>query len=293
MAQRSIPLHKYAATGILANLVKSRRFQHTEWSMRKGIIAVAALVLIAVVGWIVFDYRGRLNEQALDDEALTGANMPNHSDGFARQQNTTQPLASRMNIPAGLIEEFKNREGLRALNHVPIAYYGIVVDEIGTPLTGTRVKWSIAYNNGSKEGYKSGEVMADAEGKFSITGEEGKSLSVFPERTGYRFVATNGGAIYSHLWPISERHIADAARPVHLTMWKVRRAEPLIRIDQQFKLPPNQGPIFVDLVRGLIADNAGDLKLIVERSRGPLSKTDPADWSLQIEAIGGGILSVP
>jgi hypothetical protein len=256
---------------------------------------IAFLFLMPIFWFSISHWRGA-NRQSPENDAMIGTNV---SGRQVTRPSKPEPIGlirqigSNIGISRHPTKESAYREGLGTLNHVPIEYYGLVVDETGKPLPGALVKWSVAYKNGLQEGYKTGEVTADAQGRFSIKGESGKSLNVYPERAGYRFVATNGGAIYSHLWSAEQRYSPDPTNPVRLTMWKIRAGEKLLRLDRQFKASANQMPIFVNLVQGTITEKDADIKLTVVRPPGTLSKQHPADWSLQIEAVGGGLVRVP
>lgn len=264
--------------------------------MKKLARVFVAFLLLLLIGWFSVRHWRNVNEESTGNEAATPTSLP--SNGVARSSRAgpieiVREIGSNVGILPPPNKETTYREGLKNLNHVPIEYYGIVVDETGQPLPDTQVKWSVAYKDGFQEGHKTGKVATDAQGRFAITGVSGKSLSVFPERTGYRFVATNGGAIYSHLWSADQRHSPNPTNPVRLTMWRIKAGEKLFRLDRQFKVSVNQAPIFLNLVKGTIAEKDADIKLTIVRSPGTLSKQSPADWSLQIEVVDGGILQVP
>ncbi len=181
-----------------------------------------------------------------------------------------------------------DRIGLRSLNQVPIEYYGIVVDEAGVPLHGTTVNWSVA--NGLGPSHRPGSTVSDSQGRFSIKGVRGKGLSAIPERTGYRFVATNGGAIYSYLWPKAERHVPDPQKPVVLTMHKWKGGEPLVRIEYKtFRIWPTNTEIRLDLVRGMMVSELGDLILRIPRPPEMASTNQGVRWAVELASEGGGI----
>jgi hypothetical protein len=168
----------------------------------------------------------------------------------------------------------------------------MVVDQDGNPLPQTRVKWSVAYNDGTMSGHKNGEVATDSTGHFSITGQKGKSLSVIPDRQGYKFIATNGGGIYSQMWPASERHAPNRRMPEILTLWKLQGAESLIKFDKLFIFPTNADSIRIGLTTGEQVAEGGDLKVTIQKNPGEATKSNPQDWSLIVEPLDGGIREV-
>jgi len=70
------------------------------------------------------------------------------------------------------------------LLRMPITFYGKVVDDRdGTPIAGASVgfRWS----NMSPDRSSTSEMVADEQGKFTISGIKGGSLSVYPGKKGY------------------------------------------------------------------------------------------------------------
>jgi hypothetical protein len=115
-------------------------------------------------------------------------------------------------------------------------------------------------------------------------------LSAIPERTGYRFVATNGGAIYSYLWRKEERHIPDPQKPVVLTMHKWKGGEPLVRIEYKtFRIWPTNTEIRLDLLRGTMVPERGDLILRIQRPPDVASTNQVVRWAVELAGEGGGI----
>lgn len=184
------------------------------------------------------------------------------------------------------------REGLRNLNHVPIDYYGTVVDQDGNPLPQTLVKWSIAYNDGLLAGHKNGETVTDTKGCFSIVGQFGEALSVIPERTGYKFIATNGGGVYSLMWPKEQRFVTNSDKTEILTLWKLKGGESLVRLSKNFRFSHTNAPFRIDLVRGLIVHDGGDFLVKVVRPLGVVSISRRAAWNVELAAVEGGIQQV-
>ena len=49
-------------------------------------------------------------------------------------------------------------------------------------------------------------------------------------------------------------------------------------------------PIFFDLLAGKVVQTGGDIQMTVNRMPGALSGRNRIDWSLQVEAVDGGII---
>lgn len=257
--------------------------------MKKIAITFVVFLILIGIAWFSITRWHRATDRSPKNESTIPTNLTGTNPGPLA---VIRQIGSNIGLPLSPSKESQYREGLRDLNHVPIEYYGFVADEIGTPLPSVQVKWSVAYKDGRREGHKTGNVTTDAQGRFSITGELGQSLSVFPEKTGYRLVATNGGAIYSHLWPAEQRHHSDPTNPVRLTMWKLRGAEPLIMISKTLQFVGGDRPVLLDLLTGTPVESGGDLALRINRPSERLSPENRHDWSLKIEALNGALQRV-
>jgi len=63
-----------------------------------------------------------------------------------------------------------------------------------------------------------------------------------------------------------------------------------VGIDQHYKLHYTNAPINFDLLTGQIVPTGGDIKLTVSRSPGIMSGRNRLDWSVQVEAVDGGVM---
>jgi hypothetical protein len=67
-------------------------------------------------------------------------------------------------------------------------------------------------------------------------------------------------------------------------MWKLQGAEPLVGIDQHYKLSLAGTPIDFDLLAGKVVPADGDIKMTGSRQSG-------GDvWNVQVEPINGGLM---
>jgi len=65
--------------------------------------------------------------------------------------------------------------------------------------------------------------------------------------------------------------VPDQNNPTVIKMWKLQGAEPLVNINQHYKLHYTNAPINFDLLAGKIVPAGGDIKLTVTRSPGIMS----------------------
>jgi hypothetical protein len=178
------------------------------------------------------------------------------------------------------------KEGLAVLNDVPIAFYGKLEDQFGSPVVSAQVAASIRIYNGVQSTVQRFSVTSDANGFFQIKAGKGESLGVVPSKEGYVLATTSTYFKYSYMYP--DHFTPDQGNPTVIKMWKLQGAEPLVGIDQHYKFHYTNGPIYFDLIAGKIVPSGGDLKIKVNRPDGIISQQHPQNWSIQFEVIDGG-----
>ena len=109
-----------------------------------------------------------------------------------------------------------------------------------------------------------------------------------PQKDGYTLASTETEFKYSYMY--KDHFTPDKNNPTVLKMWKLQGAEPLVGIDQHYKLHYTNAPINFDLLTGQIVPTGGDIKLTVSRSPGIMSGRNRLDWSVQVEAVDGGVM---
>jgi hypothetical protein len=182
------------------------------------------------------------------------------------------------------------KEALALLNNENVVLYGKVTDQFDAPVAGAEVSGSIQVNDGTRVGADPVRLVTDSNGMFSISGYTGKALGITVKKPGYVMATTNTRFVYSHLWSEAEQHNADPNNPAIIKVWKLQGAEPLTGIDQRYKFRYTGEPVSVDLLAGKIVPAGGDIKITVSRSAGVVSERTLQDWSVQIEAVNGGLI---
>jgi len=179
---------------------------------------------------------------------------------------------------------------LAALNDEQVVLYGRVIDQSDSPVGGATVVGSIQVNNGTRVGADAISLSTDANGLFTISGYTGKALGIKITKPGYVMATTNTRFVYSLLWPEAERHVPDPNNPVVFKMWKLQGAEPIVGIDQRYKLQVTDAPIIFDLLTGKIVPSGGDIQITVRRPQGGISERSQQDWGVLVTAVDGGII---
>jgi hypothetical protein len=189
------------------------------------------------------------------------------------------------------VEEGKNqrmREILAEANDVPIIFYGRLEDQFSNPVAGAEITGTTAINNGTQVGANRVVVTSDNNGFFQLNAGNGESLGIMPRKTGYAPATTGTEFNYSHL--AAGYYVPDPNSPTVIKMWKLQGAEPLVGINQHYKLPYTSTPINFDLLAGKIVPEGGDIQLTVNRAAGVISGRNRLDWGVQVAAVNGGVM---
>lgn len=163
----------------------------------------------------------------------------------------------------------------------PIDFYGRVVDQHGQPVAGAKVNliWSAIGKTPERT------LLSDVEGRFEITGIQGKRLSVIVSAPGYKEGSTcNQSFEYSAFWePFF--HVPDKNNPTLFRLWKFEDAEPLYFWNKLKKMSVDGQKVWFDTKTGKFGAT-GDVAFSTKR--GTTYAPRQFDWSLMIEAAPGG-----
>jgi hypothetical protein len=198
------------------------------------------------------------------------------------------PAAANMVAPATPDKGEQIKEGLAKLNDMPIAFYGRLEDQFGSPVVGAKIAASIRIYNGVQSTVERSSVICDANGFFQVKGGNGESLGLWPSKEGYTLATTGTEFKYSYMY--ADHYAPDPNNPTIIKMWKLQGTEPLVDISKEYKLPFTDAPIFFDLVAGKIVPTGGDIKIKVNRPSGEVSEHNPQKWSIDFEIVDGGFI---
>lgn len=261
--------------------------------MRRKQIAIVSLIFVLVVVALFAWYeRTRLaSSKAFDDvSGQVRSDLTNSLSGQVSSTNLPKPKSSRGISPEPPSKVDLAKEGLGSLNDKEIVFYGKVIDQSDAPVSDAAIAGSIQINDGARSGVDRVSGVSDAKGMFVISGHKGKALGVNVSKSGYVVATTNTWFVYSALWPEAERHVPNPASPVMFRMWKLQGAEPLVSINQHYKVHFTNGPAIFDLVTAKTVPHGGDVKITLIRPDGIISQQSPQDWSVLVEAVEGGLI---
>jgi hypothetical protein len=268
-------------------------FQHKRSMKIRGSIllfvaAVAMLIVLAL--WF-----GKKRQVEIPSNVLTGTNTAS-SEAIATSTSAgapSRPTASSVSAMTNTTTSpqdkgGKIKEGLAVLNDVPIAFYGRLVDQFGSPVVGAQITASVRVYNNVQSTVEHLATVSDGNGMFQIKGGKGESLGIMPKKEGYVLATTETHFNYSYMY--SGHFTPDQGNPTVIKMWKLQGAEPLVGINQNYKLHYTSTPIYFDLLTGKIVPVGGDIKITVNRPAGNVSEHNPQDWGFMIEVVNGGLI---
>lgn len=181
-----------------------------------------------------------------------------------------------------------------ALNHNPIEFYGLALDQFGEPVSGAEVIGSVLYNTGVKSGRKVASSTTDAGGYFRFSELEGQTLGIDFKKSGYEFNPRNTLFSYSYFEADHKRHISDPKNPVIFTLWKKQGAEALVHYNKMFwEMPADGTPVKINLATGRIDDVNADMIVSIERMPLRMRYGERGyEWNAAVEIVGGGLIRV-
>lgn len=250
-------------------------------------------ILVAAIIVLVLRQGGK-KQMAVPPKVTTVTNTLPPPSAVARSSAYTDevmPKAANGAAPSNSPPEDKEQRTLGILstyNDVPIDFYGRVEDQFGEVVVNAAITFSVRVYNGQESAVKRGQVMADGNGFFNITGYRGQELGLAAQKAGY--VPATTGTLFKYSRLEDHPYVPDANNPTVIKMWKLQGAEPLVSIDQHYKLHYTSAPVSFDLLTGTIVQDGGDIKITVNRPDGIISGSNPQSWSFEIEASGGGLI---
>jgi hypothetical protein len=183
---------------------------------------------------------------------------------------------------------------LRRANHVPIEFYGRLVDQHSNAVPNVSIEGRIQYNDGLHEGIKKLLTKSDENGLFQVSGQFGKSIGFSFLDANYLVLSTNTYFVYSHLWPVEQRHIPDPEHPIIFQLWKKStNYNPLAIVKISLKGNFWTAPLRIDLLTGKFVQEGGDIALLFRGEQPRPQERAARYWAVQMISENGGIIPVP
>ena len=166
--------------------------------------------------------------------------------------------------------------------------YGKVIDQSGNPIARVQVNGNLHRN---VEGSIPQKTVTDAQGRFQFLGLHGAGFNIELQKEGYYF---------DYMLPCAHRpknYLPDPDKPLIITMWKRRGAEPMKHIYIQSSVPcdgtPEHFNLLASKMNGTIADirpSSGDFTVTLTRNPLVVQRPHPFNWSVTLSITNGGLL---
>jgi len=252
--------------------------------MKKNWLYALIFIILIFLFWIHSGKQTFAPEQK-------GVLQTNKFESNYSSNHSNKPIASNatgldQNTPEKWEERF--RQSVERQNS-SISFYGKVIDQNSNPISGVEIIATV------RQWYVKSEVLdagahfitikkeTDAEGRFEINGETGDGFGVGITKDGY-LVSPKASRGFGPIAGSSEN-------PVVFKMWKKGESAKLVSYRKLLGFQPDGRVYTIDLLNGKKIENGdvqGDLR--VKFQRPPIEPNKVYSWTLEISAIGGGLV---
>lgn len=249
-----------------------------------------ALLVSGVLVWRIAHSPGPANRPTVSRSA--------QAEGASGSVEPTGPVPESIGSDPGVGQTDPTaEEALEALRRDPqwrwrrpIAFWGLVLDELGQPVADARVE--MTWTDLSPAGHSSTTMTSDGSGRVRLQGKEGAVLTVRASREGFHSTR-EAHRILNYGEPWDPRfHRPNPDQPEVLRLRRRGPAEPLIhRENLRFPVTSATGELFLDLVGQRAVGSGGDLRITVRH--GPERFAEGRrrfDWEVVMVGVDGGLV---
>ena len=264
-------------------------------------IVIGVILFAGVVGWYLYpsspEHVAEIEQHIIEKEPVSQQVKKEEKKPIA------QSIAEYIKMPnadAAVLERIKKIQKFQSLKTGKFDYYGKVIDQHGDPVVGATVKVDIGYypfipNGNFYPSHKKRKLVTDSEGKFSIVGEEGESVSIdLVEKSGYEihyWFPPLTSFIFSRVGIEGLKKVGNPDKPVIFHAWKKAEAEPLVYSEGFYGFYKSGEPYTIDLNKGKKVKGVALGDLLITFNRDPSgSRMNPSSWAVSVKAIGGGVV---
>ena len=250
-----------------------------------------ALVVSAVLVWRIPHNPGPADRPRVSRSAVAGgASGPAESTAPVQESIESESELGQTNPSAEEVIEALRRDPLWRWRR-PIAFWGLVLDELGQPVPDARVE--MTWTDLSPAGHSSTITNSDASGRVRLEGKEGAVLTVRTSREGF-YSTRDAHRILNYGEPWDPRfHRPNPDRPEVLRLRRKGLTEPLIhRENLKFPMTSATGEVLIDLVGQRTVAVGGDLRVVVHH--GPERLVEGRrrfDWAVVLSGVEGGLVA--
>jgi hypothetical protein len=264
----------------------------------KYFIAIGGIVVLLLI--LLMTQKVKRSEHSFDTNSGATIGLKSNETDLAQAATSNTKTDKPHKSPSNLINEVtgalkqyeKEKTAIAAMN-VPVNFWGRVVDQDGTSLSGVKVEMSLRQWK-EESGSPSGEFLVfnrqtGANGTFDLRGENGDALEFRSiNKEGYRLSPKAVTSLNFERNP----NPSSANDPIIFKMWKIGASGKLLTGSKFFGIVPDGRTYTIDLIRGTKSEgesSEGDLRVKILRPS-VIQERLPYDWTCVIETIGGGLI---
>jgi len=218
-----------------------------------------------------------------NSQSLASTTNQNTSGSYSWQGDTYAPLPAdrKPGYDPSLPQWAEWRRRRKADSNfewkMPINFWGKVVDQNDQPVRGAKIRfqWTDLSPSGTTEKF----TESDGQGLFSLINEKGKNMGVYLSKSKYHVVDKGRASFEYAAFFEPHYHEPDSKKPVIFRLVKKQANEPLVRTEQEVKLPQIGSVATVELD----ASTTIEIKLLANE----INPDQP--WSVQLTTSGGGL----
>jgi len=179
---------------------------------------------------------------------------------------------------------------VQTIYSAPISFYGKVEDQFGQPVPNAKVDYSAVDKFWGPASNYHGQ--ADGNGNFFITGIQGAGLTVGVSKEGYDVIDGKSFQAFGYGMGVDEYRQKPPTQdnPAILVLRKKAKAEPLISISANFRVPKNGSPVEINLKTGGQVSGQGDLEIECWTADQNKDAHHHYEWHCRFSVPGGGIV---
>ena len=250
-----------------------------------GLIAVFLGVLLVLLFWRTKSQPNTSTDSPLlaqDTKTVASSTPFGVGPSFHPGANPTVPPLDRM----ATLE--------RALT-TPIGFYGIVIDQNGSPVPGAKITYSIRNEFSLSDPKQVDAEPSDKDGRFSISGKHGASIFVNAAHPGYyrTDAAKRTFTYYQIPSQITHDKPPTPNDPAVFRLFKKGDAEPLVRSRSgSIAIPFDGSPTDLGFRNGHVKKiSSGDVRVECSAVLSESSSSNaPFSWKCKISVPGGGLI---
>ena len=174
-----------------------------------------------------------------------------------------------------------------------LVFYGLVVDENSNIVTGAKIDTSVLVMAPGKDAHPLISSLASgANGRFSIEIPWGQQIMVKVTKTNY--VGTPWQTFrYGNIGGLEPKYYPDENNPTIFALHTKPNSEtntaPLFSFNNVFGLPHDGSPVRIDLTKGQIVKDGGDL-IVSITCQEPYTNLKQFPWEISVSVVGGGLI---